>query len=119
MHHTRPAGALAVADADAPACALALWGRLDAWSLPVARSRLQQAVDEAEGDEVVVDVAGLEIWDAGALGVLASTQRRASRDGRQLVLTGGSPRLCRMLRAARLHRLLVLCDGEPAPPHQA
>lgn len=119
MDHRRPAGALAVADTDDPACAVALRGRLDAWSLPAARSHLRHAVDEAEGEEVVVDVAGLEIWDAGALGVLAGTQHRASRDGRQLVLTGGSPRLCRMLRAAKLHRLVVLRDAQPVPGQRA
>lgn len=116
MTHTRPAGALAVADVGDPTCALALRGRLDADSLPAARSRLHRAVDEAQGDEVVVDVSGLEIWDVGALGVLASTQHRASRDGRQVVLTGGSARLCRMLRAARMHRLIVLRDAPPASP---
>ncbi|HEY6793192.1 MAG TPA: STAS domain-containing protein [Kineosporiaceae bacterium] len=89
---------------------VAVSGRLDVRSAPVARSLLHDLVTEGEGD-LSVNVTGLEIWDASGLGVLVGAHRRARQAGRRLVLTGVPPRQLRLLRATRLHRLLVL---EPA-----
>jgi anti-anti-sigma factor len=87
-----------------------LSGRLDARSAPVARGLLAELVDAGEGD-VLVQVGSLEIWDASGLGVLVGAQRRARQAGRRLVLTKVPPRQLRLLRATRLHRLIIL---EPA-----
>jgi anti-sigma B factor antagonist len=89
---------------------LSLSGRLDVRSAPVARALLHEIVHAGTGD-LLVHVADLEIWDASGLGVLVGANRRARRTGRRLVLTGVPPRQLRLLRAARLHRLLTL---EPA-----
>lgn len=89
---------------------VALSGRLDVRTAPVARALLAELVESGEGD-VLVHVGALEIWDASGLGVLVGAHRRARRTGRRLVLTEVPPRQLRLLRATRLHRLITL---EPA-----
>jgi anti-anti-sigma factor len=89
---------------------VALSGRLDVRSAPVARALLHEIVAAGTGD-LLVSVADLEIWDASGLGVLVGADRRARQAGRRLVLTGVPPRQLRLLRATRLHRLLAV---EPA-----
>jgi anti-sigma B factor antagonist len=92
---------------------LRISGRLDGHSASSARIALQAAIDDGVGD-VVVRVPELEIWDASGLGVLVGAQRRARRAGRRLVLTDVSARQLRLLRAARLHRVLGV-ESAPEP----
>jgi anti-sigma B factor antagonist len=89
---------------------VALSGRLDARTAPVARALLAELVDGGV-DDVLVHVGTLEIWDASGLGVLVGAHRRARRAGRRLVLTEVPPRQVRLLRATKLHRLITV---EPA-----
>lgn len=89
---------------------VALSGRLDVRTAPIARALLAELVESGEGD-VLVHVGALEIWDASGLGVLVGAHRRARRTGRRLVLTEVPPRQLRLLRATKLHRLITL---EPA-----
>ncbi len=91
---------------------VALRGRLDARSVPDVRDALHRAVDRGTGD-LVVDLDGLEIWDAAGLGVLLGGHRRAERRGRRLVLIRVPDGVARMLRITRLHRVLRV-HGEPA-----
>jgi anti-sigma B factor antagonist len=91
-------------------CEVALSGRLDVRTAPVARALLAELVESGAGD-VLVHVGALEIWDASGLGVLVGAHRRARRAGRRLVLTEVLPRQLRLLRATKLHRLITL---EPA-----
>lgn len=88
---------------------LVLTGRLDARTVPGARTALHSAVDDGAGD-LVLDVAALEIWDAAGLGMLLGVHRRAADRGRRLVLRSPSARLRRVVRAARLHRVLTTSD---------
>jgi anti-anti-sigma factor len=90
--------------------ALALSGGLDVRSATAVREALHSAIDAGAGD-LVVDVSGVDLVDATGLGVLLGAHRRASRAGRRLVLQDASPRLVRILRLARLHRVFAL---EPA-----
>ena len=91
-------------------CEVALSGRLDAKSAPVARALLAELVEGGDGD-VLVHVGTLEIWDASGLGVLVGAHRTARRAGRRLVLAEVPPRQVRLLRATGLHRLITV---EPA-----
>jgi anti-anti-sigma factor len=86
---------------------ITLTGRLDARTATTTRAVLHDAVDSGEGD-LVLRVAGLEIWDAAGLGVLVGAHRRARRADRRLVLTAVPPRQLRLLRATRLHRVLTV-----------
>ncbi|MFI9270375.1 STAS domain-containing protein [Kitasatospora sp. NPDC052896] len=86
---------------------LAVEGRLDVRTAADARARLHQAVDSGAGD-LVLDLSGLESWDATGLGVIMGTHRRAGRLGRRLVLRDVPPQLQRLLVATRLHRILAV-----------
>jgi anti-sigma B factor antagonist len=89
---------------------LALSGRLDASTASEMREALHTAIDAGAGD-LIVDVSGVDLVDATGLGVLLGAHRRAARAERRLVLHDASPRLVRILRLARLHRVFAL---EPA-----
>lgn len=93
---------------------LAVEGRLDVRTAADARARLHQAVDGGAGD-LVLDLVGLEFWDATGLGVIMGTHRRAGRLGRRLVLRSVPPQLQRLLVATRLHRILAV-EGVVAEP---
>jgi anti-anti-sigma factor len=89
---------------------IALAGRLDVHSVPEVRVALHAAIDAGDGD-LVVDVSGIELVDATGLGVLVGADHRARQAGRRVVLRDAGPRLRRILRATRLHRVLVLEVG--------
>ena len=74
------------------------------------REALHAAIDAGAGD-LVVDVSGVDLVDATGLGVLLGAHRRAAQAGRRVVLRDASPRLVRILRLARLHRVFAV---EPA-----
>lgn len=84
-----------------------LRGRLDVSTVGDVRTALHEALGTGAGD-LVVDVALVEIADATGLGVLVGAHRRAERLDRRLVLRGVPPRLERLLRATRLHRILTV-----------
>src|SRR3954453_15162585 len=86
---------------------LALSGNLDARSATEVREALGRAIDSGEG-ELVVDASGVDFVDATGLGVLLGAHRRATKAGRTMVLRDASPRLVRMLRLARLHRVFAV-----------
>lgn len=88
-----------------PGAEISLAGRLDSRTIPEVRTALHRAVDEGSGD-LVVDVAGLEVWDAGGLGMLVAAQHRAGARGRRLVLRHPTERLRRLVRLTRLQRVL-------------
>jgi anti-anti-sigma factor len=90
-----------------------LAGRVDATTAASVRATLHAAVLDGVG-ELVVDMSGVDALDAVGLGVLMGTHRLAGSGGRSLVLDGCRPRIARLLRAIRLHRVLQLSDGAAA-----
>ena len=86
-------------------------GRLDVNTVAVVRLGLQDIMDRGVGD-LLLHLAGAEIHDATGLGVIVGAHHRARRAGRRLVLVDVSPRLDRLLRASRLHRVLTRGPGE-------
>ena len=97
----------------ASGCEIALEGTLDVRSVSDVRAALHAAIDAGTGD-LVVDVSGVEVVDATGLGVLVGADRRAKLAGRRVVLRDAGPRLLRILRATRLHRVLTVEVGLPA-----
>jgi len=89
-----------------------LTGRLDATTAGQVRAVLHAAVLDGVG-ELTVDMSEVEALDAVGLGVLMGSHRLAEAGGRSLVLTGCPPRIARLLRAIRLHRVLRMVE-EPA-----
>ena len=92
---------------------LCLSGRLDVHSVAEVRAALHAAIDAGAGD-LVVDVSGVELVDATGLGMLVGADRRAKLAGRRVVLRDAAPRLLRILRATRLHRVLTVELRVPA-----
>lgn len=80
-------------------------GRLDVSTVSDVRGVLHAAVDAGTGD-LLLDLSGVDLVDATGLGVLVGTHRRAALAGRRLVLCDVPPRLSRLLRSTRLHRVL-------------
>jgi anti-anti-sigma factor len=89
-----------------------LAGHLDVHSVEEVRSALHTALDVADG-ELLVNLADVEVIDATGLGVLVGAHRRAVRGGTRLVLRDVPPRMQRLLRATRLHRVLEM-ETSPA-----
>jgi anti-sigma B factor antagonist len=100
-----------------------LAGRLDARSVGDVRMALHALLPHGTGD-LVVDVAAVEVADATGLGMLVGLHRSALRIERRVLLSGVPPRLHRLLRATKLHRILRLVPEEEllllsAPVHLA
>ena len=89
---------------------IALSGRLDVSAVSDVRQALHEAIDSGSGD-LVVDLSGVELVDATGLGVLLGADRRAKLAGRRIVLRDAGPRVRRILRVTRLHRVLTLDAG--------
>ncbi|WP_069815239.1 STAS domain-containing protein [Streptomyces sp. TP-A0874] len=89
---------------------LVVGGRLDVHSAADARTALHTAVDSGDGD-LVLDLTGLDSWDATGLGVIMGVHRRAGRVNRRLVLRGVPAQMQRLLVATRLHRILAIEGG--------
>ena len=84
-----------------------LSGRLDGRSAGEVRDTLH-AVLAAGSGRLVVDLSGIELLDATGLGVLAGAHRRARLTGRELVLRDAPIRVARLLRLARLDRVITV-----------
>ena len=87
-------------------------GRLDVHTVVDVRLALHEILGRGQGD-LLIHLADAEVHDATGLGVIVGTHHRARRAGRRLVLVDVSPRIDRLLRASRLHRVLArtVTDG--------
>lgn len=94
---------------------LRLAGEFDSAARPLLHLALVRA--GSEGDTVVVDLRDITFLDSSTLGLLVSARRRATQEGRLLVLTDPPPRVLRLLRITGLTGLLDLRpDLAPARP---
>lgn len=107
----RAPGGGAVVRQVVPGAEVRLVGRLDVGSVGGVRDALHAAIAQGSGD-LVVRLDGVEVVDAGGLGVLVGAHRRARLAGRRLVLVGVPSRLERLIRHTRLHRVLLRADGQ-------
>ncbi len=91
---------------------VAVSGRLDVSTVADVRVALHAVLARGSGD-LLIHLAQAEVHDATGLGVIVGLHHRARRLGRRLILVDVSPRLDRLLRASRLHRVLARGPGEP------
>jgi anti-sigma B factor antagonist len=91
---------------------VAVCGVLQVSSVAEVRLALHDILARGTGD-LLIHLAQAEVHDATGLGVIVGVHHRARRLGRRLVLVDVSPRLDRLIRASRLHRVLAreLADG--------
>jgi anti-anti-sigma factor len=80
-------------------------GRVDGSTSNEVRALLHRALDTGRRT-IVVDLSGAATLDLTGLGVLFGAHWRAARQGQEVVLRGTPPRIARVLRATRLHRVL-------------
>ncbi len=91
-------------------------GRLDVTTAADLRADLlgvlerHAAAPSGNGDDLVVDLSGVDAVDMVGVGLLVGAHRQAQRRGRRLVLTGVPPRVMRLLTATRLRRVLAVRD---------
>jgi anti-sigma B factor antagonist len=89
-------------------------GRLDVHTVAEVRQALHDILGRGIGD-LLIHLVEAEVYDATGLGMIVGAHHHARRVGRRLVLVDVSPRLDRLLRASRLHRVLARAlDGGPA-----
>jgi anti-sigma B factor antagonist len=81
-------------------------GGLGVHTVADVRLALHDILDRGSGD-LLIHLAEVEVHDATGLGVIVGAHHHARRVGRRLVLVDVSPRLDRLLRASRLHRVLA------------
>ncbi len=91
-------------------------GRLDVTTAADLRADLigvleRRAAEPVEnGEDILVDLSGVESVDMVGVGLLVGVHRHAQRLGRRLVLTGVPPRVMRLLTATRLRRIIAVRD---------
>ncbi len=91
---------------------LVLSGALDVRCTADLRAAVYSLLGRTEGD-VVVDIDHVESIDMTTLKLLAVANRFAEREGRRVVLRGGSPGVRRLLHLSHLRWMLSV---EPATP---
>ena len=89
-----------------PGQEVSIFGRLDVNTVADVRPALHSILGRGVGD-LLLHLAQAEVHDATGLGVIVGVHHRAHGVGRRLVLVDVSPRLDRLLRASRLHRVLA------------
>ena len=108
-------GALAVCIAETSRCQeVTVSGRLDVHTVAQVRMALHDILCRGHGD-LLIHLAEAEVHDSTGLGVIVGAHHHALRAGRRVVLVDVSPRLDRLLRGSRLHRVLARgrVDGAP------
>ena len=84
---------------------LELTGSLDVRCTAELRAAVYRLLEEQAGD-VRVDISRVESVDLTTLKMLAVANRVAERQGRRVVLTGGSPGVRRLLHLSHLRWML-------------
>ena len=80
---------------------VAVVGEVDVATAPSLRSRLEEAVDGAEGT-LIVDLTGVTFIDSTALGVLIGVQRRSDDRHLPLRLVVAEPRILKIFEITGL-----------------
>ena len=87
-----------LADSDVHRTTVQLRGELDIATIGRVRRSLARAVASSTSDAVVVDLEAVTFLDAGTVEALLTARDEARAAGRQLVLSGVSPTIHRVLR---------------------
>ncbi|GMA20265.1 STAS domain-containing protein [Arsenicicoccus piscis] len=99
------AAAPAVVEELVPGQEVLVRGRLDVRSVAEVRDALHRVLLSGRGD-LLIHLAEAEVHDSSGLAVVVSVHRRAVALERRLVVVDATPRLERLVRGSRLHRVL-------------
>ena len=89
---------------------LELTGSLDVRCTAELRAAVYGLLEEQVGD-VRVGISGVDSVDLTTLKMLAVANRMAERQGRRVILTGGSPAVLRLLHLSHLRWMLPVERG--------
>jgi anti-anti-sigma factor len=90
---------------------LELAGSLDVRCIAELRAAVYRLLDQRDGD-VHVDINRVDSIDLTTLKMLAVANRAAERQGRRVVLRGGSPAVRRLLHLSHLRWMLPVEPGD-------
>jgi anti-sigma B factor antagonist len=96
-----------VVERDGDRMMVRLHGEVDIATTPMLADRLNQM----NGDDIVVDLAGLTFLDASGLGALADAGKRAERRGNRLEIINADSLTQRMFELTALDYLLAGSDA--------
>ncbi len=94
---------------------LQLTGSLDVRYIGELRAALYRLLDEHSGD-VRVDISAVDSVDLTTLKMLAVANRAAERQGRRVILIGGSASVRRLLHLSHLRWMLPVEPGGHSTP---
>lgn len=103
--------ATATVEATASGDVITLTGPLGVTTAADVRGLLHTAIDTGRGD-VVLHLEHAEVVDSTGLGLIVEAHRRAGRHGRRVVIADATPRMHRLLRRTRLHRIIETAPRE-------
>jgi len=92
------------------ASVIAVSGELDLASGPVLEKELAQAI-QGNGDQVIVDLRGLEFMDSSGLSILVRAHGAAQDAGRRFVLIRGPKQVQRLLSLTGVAQRLEFADA--------
>jgi anti-anti-sigma factor len=87
-----------------------LAGELDLSTAPLVEERLREALSRG-GRQLVVDLRDLDFMDSTGLTLLVRWARGAERDGYDLALVRGEPRVHRLFELTGLDSAFTFTDG--------
>jgi anti-anti-sigma factor len=96
---------------------LVLTGSLDVRCTAELRAAVYHLLAQRTGD-IRVEISGVESVDLTTLKMLAVANRTAEREGRRVVLSGGTPGVRRLLHLSHLRSMIPVepLETVPAPP---
>lgn len=83
-------------------------GEVDLATADHMRDRLLDAAHASRCDCLVVDMSGLDFFDASGVRALVAVYRRLTRQGRHVVLAEPAPIAARVLRALAMRRVFEI-----------
>jgi anti-sigma B factor antagonist len=83
-------------------------GDIDIATAPVLTCELKALLDQGGHQHLIIDLGVVQFLDSTGLGVLIGAQKQAASQGGSVVLVCTNPRLLKILRITRLHRVFTI-----------
>ena len=85
---------------------VSLGGEIDHHSAVSVRSQIDEALFYYKPETLVIDIGAVDFMDSSGLGLIMGRLAKAKEIGAVLVLQNPSPRVTRMLKMAKLDRMI-------------
>jgi anti-sigma B factor antagonist len=88
-----------------------LSGDVDLESAPALTETLRAVLDTIGTKPLVLDLTEVEFMDSSGLGVLVGAHQQAAVQGSSLILAGLHPRVAKILRITKLHKVFTVVES--------